>query len=44
VSSCRADIQKFCAGQDRVGQCLRSNEASLSAECKATLADRRANP
>ena len=44
LSFCRSDIQKFCGGQDRVGQCLRSNEANLSAECKAMLADRRGSP
>jgi len=44
LSSCRIDIQKFCGDEDRVGQCLRRNEASLSAECKATLAERGVNP
>jgi Cysteine rich repeat len=39
--SCRADVQQFCAGvsrgQGRVYQCLKQNEAQLSAACKAAL-------
>lgn len=40
-NACEADIQKFCAGiehgQGRVFQCLKQNEASLDATCKASL-------
>jgi len=36
---CHADREKFCAGdQKKVGQCLKSHEAELSAECKAHMA------
>ncbi|EHQ04663.1 cysteine rich repeat-containing protein [Leptonema illini] len=40
-NACAADIQKFCAGiehgQGRVYQCLKQNEGSLEANCKAQL-------
>jgi Cysteine rich repeat len=39
--SCRADVQQFCSGvargQGRVYQCLKQNEAQLSAACKAAI-------
>jgi len=38
--ACEADIARLCAGDDRVGRCLRRQEDQLSARCKATLADR----
>jgi hypothetical protein len=43
---CRADLEKFCKevkpGEGRKMECLRSHEAGLSAECKANLAEKRA--
>lgn len=46
--SCRADVQQFCAGvsrgQGRVYQCLKQNEAQLSAACKAALQPQPAPP
>ncbi|MBX7057697.1 MAG: cysteine rich repeat-containing protein [Leptospirales bacterium] len=42
--ACRQDIQTHCAGiqrgQGRIFQCLKQNEASLSAACKQALAPR----
>lgn len=41
MQACRADAQKLCAGVapggGRVVACLRTNEAQVSAECKAQL-------
>lgn len=40
-NACEADIQKFCVGiqhgRGRVYRCLKKNEASLEASCKAQL-------
>jgi hypothetical protein len=41
MQACRADAQKLCAGVSpgggRIVACLRTNEAQLSADCKAQL-------
>jgi hypothetical protein len=41
MQSCRADAQKLCAGVKpgggRMAECLRANEAQVSAECKTQL-------
>ncbi len=40
--SCKADVQKYCAsvqpGGGRIAQCLKQNEAQLSASCKERIA------
>jgi hypothetical protein len=40
-SDCRAEIEKFCRGEERAGRCLRhQNPNELSERCKAALARR----
>lgn len=38
--ACAADIQKFCANEDRKRRCLKQNEDKLSEGCKAALGQR----
>jgi hypothetical protein len=40
-AACGPDIDKLCAGEDRIGQCLRTHMDELSEACKAGLGDRR---
>jgi hypothetical protein len=40
-AACNAEIEKLCAGEDRIGQCLRKHPDELSEGCKAGLGDRR---
>lgn len=37
---CKADIDKHCPGEERIGQCLRRHESELSSECTAALKER----
>jgi hypothetical protein len=39
--ACRAESERLCAGDERVGQCLRAQMDKLSAGCKAALDSRR---
>ncbi len=36
-SACNSEIEKFCAGESRAGQCLRKRLDELSATCKEAL-------
>ena len=36
-SVCNSEIEKFCAGESRAGQCLRKRLDELSAACKDAL-------
>jgi hypothetical protein len=36
-SACNLEIEKFCAGESRAGQCLRKRLDELSATCKEAL-------
>lgn len=38
---CSAEIDKLCAGEDRIGRCLRKQMDELSESCKAGLGERR---
>jgi len=39
--ACRAEIEKFCRGEERAGRCLRSRDPNeLSEKCKTALANR----
>ena len=40
-SVCQADVAKLCAGEERVGRCLRQHESELSDSCLAALKKRR---
>jgi hypothetical protein len=40
-AACTAEIEKLCAGNDRIGQCLRKHQDELSEGCKAGLGDKR---
>jgi hypothetical protein len=42
-AACSMDIEKLCAREQRVGQCLRAHPEKLSDSCKAVLAKARAN-
>jgi WD40 repeat protein len=39
--ACRAESERLCAGDERVGRCLRAQTDQLSAGCKAALDSRR---
>lgn len=40
---CTAEIQKYCAGENRVRRCLRNNLENLGPDCKAALSQGRGN-
>lgn len=40
-AACATEIAKLCAGDDRIGQCLRKHQDELSEGCKAGLGDKR---
>ncbi len=40
-AACSEEIERLCAGDDRIGKCLRKHETDLSEKCKAGLGDRR---
>ena len=40
-AACAADIQKFCAQEDRPRRCLKENIDKLSDACKTAMAQRR---
>ncbi len=40
--ACADDIQKFCAGDDKPGKCLRQHQSELSQACSTALAERKA--
>jgi hypothetical protein len=40
-SICQAEVAKLCAGEERVGRCLRQHESELSDSCVAALKKRR---
>jgi hypothetical protein len=42
-SICQADVAKLCAGEERVGRCLRQHESELSDSCVAALKKRKEN-
>jgi len=42
-AACRAESEKLCAGEERIGQCLRAQMDQLSADCKAALGSGRGN-
>jgi hypothetical protein len=42
-SVCQTDVAKFCAGEERVGRCLRRHESELSESCTAALKKQREN-
>jgi hypothetical protein len=39
--ACRAESERLCGGDERVGRCLRAQMDQLSAGCKAALDSRR---
>jgi hypothetical protein len=39
--ACRVESDRLCAGDERVGRCLRAQMDQLSAGCKAALESRR---
>ena len=41
--ACRAESERLCAGDERVGRCLRAQTDQLSAGCRAALESRRGN-
>lgn len=44
-TACKDEIQKFCAGEQRVGRCLRERDAAdLSPACSTALANRGSIP
>jgi hypothetical protein len=40
-AGCGPEIEKLCAGDDRVGQCLRKHMDELSERCKGSLGKRK---
>jgi hypothetical protein len=40
-AACQGEIEKLCAGEDRIGQCLRRHPDELSAGCKAVLGSKK---
>jgi hypothetical protein len=40
-AACGAEIEKLCAGEDRIGQCLRKHQDELSDKCRAGLRDKK---
>jgi WD40 repeat protein len=42
-AACRAESEKLCAGEERLGQCLRRQMDQLSVGCKAALGSGRGN-
>jgi len=42
-AACRAESEKLCAGEQRVGRCLRAHVDQLSADCNAALDSGRRN-
>jgi len=42
-AACRAESEKLCAGEERVGRCLRTHMDQLSGDCKAALGSGRGN-
>jgi len=42
-SICHAEVAQLCAGEERVGRCLRQHESELSDSCVAALKKRREN-
>jgi hypothetical protein len=44
-TACKDDVEKFCAGEQRAGRCLREHDsADLSPACSTALANRGSNP
>ena len=45
VEACKGDVEQYCKdvqpGRGRIGQCLKANDAKLSATCKAALQGKR---
>jgi hypothetical protein len=36
-AACKIESEKLCAGEERLGRCLRARMDQLSADCKAAL-------